>query len=61
VLHNGDESPDCLSQPKEFDRWWIGFDDGGRELQIYVAMGAQVPNHRRLEAWDILNSIAVER
>jgi N-acetylneuraminic acid mutarotase len=57
VLHNGDESPDCLSAPKEFDRWWIGFDDRGRDYQVYVAMGPDVSEQTERQVWDILNSL----
>ena len=54
---DGDESRHCLDAPKEFSHWWIAFSDQGRAFYAYVAMGSEVTDQRRDEAWAILDSL----
>jgi len=55
-----DESPGCLSEPKEFFHRWIPFQDRGRGFYAYVAIGREVPAAARREAWAILDSLEVD-
>jgi hypothetical protein len=52
-----DESPGCLSRPKEFFHRWIQFQDRGRGFYAYVAMGNNASAETRKEAWAILDSL----
>lgn len=54
---DADESPDCLEEPKRFFHRWIAFQDEGRGFYILVAMGPDVSDETRQDAWAILDGL----
>jgi streptogramin lyase len=52
-----DESPGCVSQPKEFFHRWIPFQDRGRGLYAFVAIGREASAETRRETWAVLDSL----
>lgn len=52
-----DESPGCMSRPKEFFHRWIPFQDRGRGFYAYVAIGNNASAETRRDAWAILDSL----
>ena len=52
-----DESPGCVSEPKDFFHRWIPFHDRGRSFYAYVAMGSAASPQTQEEAWAILDSL----
>jgi hypothetical protein len=52
-----DESPGCLSRPKEFFHRWIPFQDRGRRFYGYLALGPEATQETAGEAWAILDSL----
>jgi hypothetical protein len=53
-----DDSPGCLSAPKNFVHHYGGFTDAGREFDLYVAYGESVSSKTVSELWAILNSMS---
>jgi hypothetical protein len=53
-----DDSPGCLSAPKDFVHRYGGFSDAGREFDLYVAYGASVSPNTLSQLWAILNHMS---
>jgi hypothetical protein len=52
-----DDSPACLSAPKDFVHHSGTFSDAGREFDLYVAYGASASPKTLSELWVILNGM----
>ena len=55
-----DESPGCLSAPKDFVHHSGEFSDAGRQFALYVAYGTSVSPETLSEFWAILNGMSFE-
>lgn len=55
-----DDSPGCLSGPKDFVHHTAEFTDGGRGFALYVAYGASASPETVAEMWRIVDSFQVE-
>jgi hypothetical protein len=53
-----DESPACLSAPKDMVHHSGSFSESGREFELYVAYGAAVSPKTLSELWAILNGMS---
>jgi streptogramin lyase len=52
-----DESPGCLSQPKEFFHRWIPFQDRGRGFYAFVAIGKNASAQTQRAVWTVLDTL----
>jgi hypothetical protein len=52
-----DDSPACLSTPKDFVHHYGSFTDAGREFDLYVAYGTAASPTTLTELWAILNGM----
>jgi hypothetical protein len=52
-----DDSPACLSAPKDFVHHSGTFSDAGREFELYIAYGASASPKTLSELWAILNGM----
>jgi len=56
-----DESPACLSSPKDFSHRVIAFSDAGRVFELYVAYGPSIPESRFEQLLAILDGLRFDR
>jgi hypothetical protein len=51
----------CLQDPdKPYTQWWIPFTQGNRNFYVLVAMGDEISDARRAEAWNVVESFTPE-
>jgi hypothetical protein len=53
-----DDSPGCLSAPKDFVHVYGEFTDAGRRFGLYVAYGASASPKTLSELWTIVNGMS---
>lgn len=56
---SNDEWPQCMTKSKDFFHWVTVFEENGREIYLYVAMGTDASPDIKQQVTDFLNSVVV--